>query len=712
MNDNQTPSTSGEGTPRPEEGHHSHGRRRRGFFRRRRPENQENGQHPSGEMPGHHDHDVDIIAADSRRDEDPALTPHIGDPEHADHASWDEMQERPIPYNPNNTRDAGQRRPVDTLKTYLDSKEKRDRRHYEQGRQPKVAATSWVNFWEGTGKKPTRIMPIGGLEEVGGNSMIIEYDRDIFVVDCGILFGGDDMPGVDFILPDLTYVEQNRDRFRGFVITHGHLDHIGALPHILPKLDFPPIYAPKLAIGLMKKHLEEAGLLKFAERNIHEYDETTPIVMGDFRIEGFRVDHSLPDCFGLYIQTPTAKFIHTGDFRMDSECLDEKRADLSKIAAIGDRGVDLLMADSTNALLPGWTPHEKDVVDNLEAAIAEAEGRVIITTFSTLVTRLQKIINIADKHGRKVYVNGRSMINNITLARDLGFIKFEPGAVKRVTKHMQGVPDNKVIIVTTGSQGETLAGLTRIANGSHPVLSIKESDLVIHSASMIPSNGMKFLKVVNMIARKGATIRFKLNNPTRYHTSGHGQQEDLKQMMQLTKPKHIMPLHGEYFMRQAQIRIGVDMMGIPKENAHLVENGDALELLDGQVRRIVSPLKLVDMVVEKGTVGQANDPVFQERLAMMENGVLVVMLKVDRRTRRLVSHPKIISRGFLFKSVAQERSKDLSDVVRKRYDRLLEKFSGQKKQKDMVYALRADLSRWILDKYEKSPIVMPIFIEQ
>ena len=692
----------------PNNGQNHHERPRRGFFRRR-PRHEEvnhnvarphEGPHPSAES-------IDIIAPEQGHES----LPLPQDPEKADHISWDEMRERKIPYTPNAPRHGESGRPVDTLKTYLETKDSRDARRYAEQGKPKLASTSWVNYWEGSGKKPTRVMPIGGLEEVGGNSMIIEYDQDIFVVDCGILFGGDEKPGADFILPDLTYVMENRDRFRGFVITHGHLDHIGALPHMLPKLDFPPIYAPKLAIGLLKKHLEEAGLMKFAERNIIEYDEFTPIVMGKFRIEGFRVDHSLPDCFGLYIQTPTAKIIHTGDFRMDSECLDEKRADLSKIAAIGDRGVDLLMADSTNALLPGWTPHEKDVVDNLEKAIMEAEGRLIITTFSTLVTRLQKIITLSEKHGRKVYLNGRSMINNVTLARDLGFIKFETGSVKRVTKHMAGVPDNKVVIVTTGSQGETLAGLTRIANGSHPVLAIKPSDLVIHSASMIPSNGMKFLKTVNLIARKGATLRFKLNNPTRYHTSGHAFEEDLKQMMQLTKPKHIMPLHGEYFMRQAQIKLGIGM-GIPKENAHLVENGDALELLDGQVRRIVAPLKLIDQVVEKGIIGHANDPVFQERMTMHENGVLVVMLKVDRRTRRLVSQPKIISRGFLFKTVAMERTKDLSDVVRTRYDRLLEKFSGQKKQKDMVYALRADLSRWIMDKYEKSPIVMPIFIEQ
>lgn len=706
MNENQNPQHQNGDAKRPEEGQQKPMRRRR-FFRRG-PRKEEIEQHPKGEKPGHHDHDVAIVAADKRSNEDPALKPHPGDPEKADHLSWDEMRERKIPYTPQEQKSG---RPVDTLKSYLDSKEKNDRKKYREKRAPKIAETSWVNYWEGTGKKPTRIMPIGGLEEVGGNSMIVEYDRDIFVIDCGVLFGGDDLPGVDFILPDLKYVQENRDRFRGFVITHGHLDHIGALPHLLPAFDFPPVYAPKLAIGLMKKHLDEAGLLKFAEKNIIEYDENTPIKMGDFRIEGFRVDHSLPDCFGLYIQTPSAKFIHTGDFRIDKKCMDQKKADLDKIAAIGDRGVDLLMADSTNALIPGWTPNERDVVDNLEEAIAGAEGRVIITTFSTLVTRLQKIINMSEKHGRKVYVNGRSMINNITLARDLGFITFEPGTVKRVTKHMLGVPDNKVVVVTTGSQGETLAGLTRIANGSHPVLSLKETDLVIHSASMIPSNGMKFLNVVNMIARKGATVRFKLNCPTRYHTSGHAQQEDLKLMMELTKPTHIMPLHGEYFMRQAQAEIGISV-GIPKENTHMVDNGDALELLDGKVRKIANPLKLVDQVVEKGIIGQVNDPVFQERLAMHENGVLVVLLKVDRRSRRLVSHPKIISRGFLFKTVAQQRSKDLSEVIRTRYNRLLDKFQGQKKQKDMVYALRADLSRWIMNKYEKSPIVMPIFIEQ
>lgn len=705
MNENQIPA-EGEGANRPEQGQNRPARRP--FFRRRlRPdehrhdtERAHEGPHPSAES-------IDIIAPDQARE--PLISPADQDPSTAAHPSWDELHERKIPYLSAEQR--GSARPVDTLKHYLESKDGNEQRRYEEQKVQKLSSTSWVNFWEGSGKKPTRVMPIGGLEEVGGNSMIIEYDQDIFVVDCGLLFGGKDLPGVDFILPDLSYVEENRDRFRGFVITHGHLDHIGALPHILPKFDFPPVYAPKLAIGFMKKHLEEAGLLKFAEKNIIEYDENRPIVMGNFRIEGFRVDHSLPDCFGLYIQTPTAKIVHTGDFRMDAKCLDQKKSDNNKIAAIGDRGVDLLMADSTNALIDGSTPLEADVVANLENAIRDAEGRLFITTFSTLLTRLQCIINLAAKYDKKVYVNGRSMINNITLARDLGFITFEPGAVKRVSKHMQGVPDNKIVIVTTGSQGETLAGMTRIANGDHPVLSLKEKDMVIFSSRFFPENSGKTLALINMIARKGVKVFFKLNSKIMYHTSGHGFKEDLKKMMELTKPKHIMPLHGEYFMRQAHAELGVSI-GIPPERAHMVDNGDALELLDGEVRRIVQPLKLVDQVVEKGTIGQVTDPVFQERLAMQESGVLVVMLKVDRRSRRLVSHPKIISRGFMFKEVAPQRMKELSDVVRTRYDRLLEKFSNQKKQKDMVYALRADLSRWILDKYEKAPIVMPIFIEQ
>lgn len=574
------------------------------------------------------------------------------------------------------------------------------------GYDPKNTSGFFTKEWS-----PLRVIPIGGLDEVGGNSMVVEYEDDMFLIDCGVLFANDKLPGVDYVIPDISYVLQNKHRLRAIVITHGHLDHIGALSHVLPKLGFPPIYAPKFAIGLMEKHLEEAKLKNLAGPKINRYEPGQKIVLGKITVEPFRVDHSIPDAFGLYIQTPVANIVHTGDFRMNTRKYEAGDQLYKEFAKIGERGVDLLMADSTNALVPGHVTPEDDITENLEKVIKEATGRVFIATFSTLVDRVQNIIDIAKRTNRKVYLNGRSMLNNSILARDLGYIKYQEGDLKKVSKQMTSVPDNQIIVVTTGSQGETHAGLTRIAYGSHPVLSLKQGDTVIHSARIIPENTSDVIPLINAMVRKGATVLFKLNTKLALHTSGHAYQGDLTLMMNLLKPKAVMPLHGLLFMRQAHIELAI-ATGIHEKNAHLIENGDALEISKNEVRLIHDAVSLNDIIVEKGVEGFMNDSVIDERNMMKESGVIVAILKVHKSNRRLLSSPKIITRGFTFRALAEELSRDLSRIVKEEYEKLLTGMDSPKKQKDLVAKLRIKLSRFLMSKFEKSPIILPIFIEQ
>lgn len=558
---------------------------------------------------------------------------------------------------------------------------------------------------------PLRVIPVGGVDEVGGNSTIVEHGKDLIVVDCGMLFTDSTLPGTDYIAPDLSYVQRFRGQFHGIVITHGHLDHVGALSHILPKLNFPRVYAPKLAIGIMKRQFKEKGILSQMEHKITEYDGKRPLRFGSIKIDLFRVDHSIQDGFGLYIQTPAGTMVHTGDFRIDDHCLDKNPADLRQFAAIGSKGVDLFLSDSTNATIPGVAPLEAKVVETFEEMISNAKGRVFIATFSTLSTRINEIIKIAQKQGRTVFLNGRSMIENTTLARDLGFIDFKKGTVKKLTKKVNDLPDNKILIITTGTQGEELAGLTRMAMDSHPAIGIKKGDLVIHSGRLFPETTTRVLKVINILVRKGAEVHFKFNSSKTLHTSGHAWSGDLIRMMELMKPKHVMPIHGELFMRYANKELAMSL-GVPEENGHLLDNGDCLELFQGKVKVKREFVQLKDVLVEKGREGEFNDPVVFERIAMRENGVLIIMLKVDKASRKLKSRPKLISRGFLFKASKERTTKELADKIRKIYDTHVTKSKGQRKQKDIVNKLKWELSYHLEKTFEKKPVIVPLLIEE
>ncbi|MFN7161139.1 MAG: ribonuclease J [Candidatus Gracilibacteria bacterium] len=560
---------------------------------------------------------------------------------------------------------------------------------------------------------PMRIMPVGGLDEVGGNSMLVEYGNDIAIIDYGFLFPGTELPGVDFIIPDLTYVEKNLHKLRGFIITHAHLDHIGALPHILAKLNFPPIYATKFTMGMIKKGLDEAKILKIMQPKLHIVDRDIPIQMGKITFEYFKVSHSIPDCSGVYIQTPAGTAVHTGDFKFDFNPADGGHADLEKMARIGERGVDLLMADSTNATHEGFSISEMEVVKSLEKLIVEAEGkRIIIATFSSLLGRLQQLINIAEKYDRTIFVNGRSMINNLVLAREMEVVKFKKERVRRVTANIKDTPPEKTIILTTGSQGEEMAGLTRMALGSHQHIQISREDVVIVAAKPIPATGndRKLVNVINFITRREAKVICTFNNTALLHTSGHAFRGELRMMMKLMKPKNIMPIHGELFMRVAHRQLGINL-GIPEKNAHLIDNGEIMEILNGQVTKSTDKIKLLDQISDNGMIGAINDPIIMERLTLMEEGVVTVLFKVRRSDRTLLATPKIISRGFVLRAGLQRIYDELEKSAKNSYEKLLKRSMQQDKRKDIIHLLKAELSRFLVQKFDKKPLIIPVIIE-
>ena len=425
------------------------------------------------------------------------------------------------------------------------------------------------------GGKKLRIIPLGGLEEVGKNIMALEYDNDIVVIDAGMSFAGPEMLGVDFIVPDISYLESRKKKIRGILFTHGHLDHIGAIQYVLPKLGNPPVYANKLALGLIKSRLKEFSLDKSAKLNL--VNETTKLKLGEFEIEFFRVNHSIPNSMGVYIKSPVGTAVHTGDFKFDHSPAIDKPTDFQRIAEIGKRGIDVLMVDSTNALKPGFCKSEADVAARLEEIIEKTKGRLIISSFSSLIGRINQIVNIAAKNNRKVFLSGRSMVENVKIAEELGYATYPKGTVRKMTAQVNSMPPSQVLILTTGAQGETLSALTRMSIGEHAHLKIREGDTVVISASPIPGNELAIVNVINNLYAQGA--RVITNNDMDIHVSGHAHQEELKIMHGLIKPKCYVPIHGELYMRRGHIEM-IKSVADPSMLATCLDNnGDVLEAI-------------------------------------------------------------------------------------------------------------------------------------
>jgi len=554
-----------------------------------------------------------------------------------------------------------------------------------------------------------RVLPLGGQEEVGRNMSAFFYREDIVIIDCGLQFPEMDMFGVDYVIPDVAFLEDKTDRIRGIMITHGHLDHIGALQHILPKLKFPPVYGTPLTIGLIKKRLEEFGLLNKVKLVEIKNPTTDKIKFGKyFTAEFFRVNHSIPDGVGICLNTPVGNIVHTGDFKFDFTPSDGLDADFGKIAEIGKRGVLLAFADSTNAEKPGYTISEKIVNENIEKTIEKAKGRIILATFSSLIGRIQHIVNAANRSGRKVFLSGRSMIANMEMAEKLGYLKAPQGLIRTLDKGVKinEMPANKVMILCTGSQGEELSALTRISLDEHPTIKIKDGDTVIFSSTPIIGNERSVVSVTNNLLRLGAHVI--TNKHLDVHTSGHASQEDLKLMHTMLKPKYMVPVHGELHMRYAHKAVAVSI-GIPENNVLLLDNGDVLELSpDKTVRKSKSKVRVNNIMIDGLGVGDIGASVLREREIMSENGVVMIVLRAYEKSGKLVSDPDIISRGFVYMKESSAIVADTKQVAKKAYEDLLA--SGKRDYKEVRKEVSRAVAKFIRQRIDREPLILPYTI--
>ncbi len=555
-------------------------------------------------------------------------------------------------------------------------------------------------------KQKLRVIPIGGLDEVGKNSMILEYGNDIILIDLGFQFPEEDMLGVDYVIPDISYLEGKIDRIRGIIFTHGHLDHIGAVPYLAPKLNFPMMFGTKLTMGLVEKRLEEFGTLNQAKIKVVTPNDV--LQLGPFQVSFFSVNHSIPDAVGVIVKTPAGNIVNTGDFKFDyTPSGGQKPADFAKIAGLASQNIAALFIDSTNALKPGHTITEKKIGESLEAIIKNIEGRILIASFSSQIGRIQQIVDAAKKHGRTIFLSGRSLVDNIFMASKLGYLNIPQGLVHDLRK-VKKIPDSKALILTTGSQGEDVSALTRMASEEHPVVKIKKGDTVVLSSSPIPGNERAVTTVTNNLSRLGATI---INNQIMdVHTSGHAQQEDLKLMMTLVKAKYIVPIHGEYYMRFGNKEVATSI-GYDEKHAILIENGDVLEIENGEVSYKGEKVSNNYILVDGLGVGDIGAQVIMDRQTLAENGVLIVLIPIDAQTQKLKGDIDIISRGFIYMKESEEIIAEIKQIAANSYQSIMEKRDDPKRQHVKKY-LRESIDKYVHEKIERHPLVIPVLLEK
>lgn len=544
-----------------------------------------------------------------------------------------------------------------------------------------------------------KIIPLGGLEKIGMNITAFEYEDSIIVVDCGISFPEDDMLGIDLVIPDVTYLMDNKEKVKGFFITHGHEDHIGALPYVLKDLNVP-VYATKLTLGLIELKLKEHNLLKKTKRKVVKHGQS--INLGGFRVEFIKTNHSIADASALAIHTPAGVIVHTGDFKIDYTPLFGDSIDLQRFADLGKKGVLTLMMDSTNAQRPGFTMSEQLVAKTFNNLFTENKtNRMIVATFASNVDRVQQIINTASEFGRKVVVQGRSMVNVINVASELGYIKIPENTMIEV-EQMKNYPDEKIVIVTTGSQGETMAGLSRMADSTHKTISIKPGDYIIFSSTPIPGNEKAVSKVINELSMKGAKILYQDT-----HVSGHACQEELKLMYSLLRPQYVIPVHGEYKHLKAQEKLAQEM-GIDKSNIFVLQSGNVLELSKEQ-GSIIGKVKTGEIFVDGLGVGDVGNIVIRDRQVLSENGLIIVVVGIEKYSNQILSGPDVVSRGFVYVREADDLMNKIKNVARRSVEKCIDKnISDWGKIKATI---KDDMGEFLWKEMKRSPLVMPIIME-
>ena len=550
-----------------------------------------------------------------------------------------------------------------------------------------------------TGNERVRIVPLGGLEQIGMNITAFETEESIIVVDCGLAFPEDDMLGVDLVIPDITYLQDNRDKVKGFVITHGHEDHIGALPYVLKELNVP-IYATNLTMAIIENKLKEHNLMGVTRRKVVSYGQY--INLGDFRIEFIRTNHSIADSAALAIYTPAGVIVHTGDFKVDYTPVYGDSIDLARFGELGKKGVLALMADSTNVLKPGFTMSERTVGKTFDTIFDENEkSRIIVATFASNVDRVQQIINSARKHGRKVIVEGRSMVNIINTAVELGYIQAPDNIIISI-EEMKNYSDEQIVLVTTGSQGEAMAALSRIAASIHRKVTIKPGDTVIFSSNPIPGNEKSVSKVINELSMKGAKVIFQ-----DAHVSGHACQEELKLIYSLVRPKFAIPVHGEYrhLLRHGEL---AQEMGISKENVVIMKSGNVLELKEDSAK-IVGEVQAQGIMVDGLGVGDVGNIVLRDLQHLSENGLLVVVLTMERGSGQVLAGPDIVSRGFVYVREAENLMDECLEIVNIALERLFDR--GITDWGKIKSEIKDSLNDFLWKKTKRNPMILPIIME-
>lgn len=545
-----------------------------------------------------------------------------------------------------------------------------------------------------------RIIPLGGLEKIGMNITAFEFGDSIVVVDCGLAFPEDDMLGIDLVIPDITYLKDNIKKVKGFVITHGHEDHIGALSYVLKEINLP-IYATKLTMGIIEKKLAEHNLLRSTRRKVVKHGQS--IMLGQFRIEFIKTNHSIQDASALAIYSPAGIVIHTGDFKVDYTPVFGDAIDLQRFAEIGKKGVLALMSDSTNAERKGFTQSERTVGYTFDHLFAEyKDTRIIIATFASNVDRVQQIINSAYKYGRKVVVEGRSMVNIIATAQELGYLKVPDRTLIEIDQ-LKNYPPEKTVLITTGSQGESMAALSRMAADIHRKITIMPNDTVIFSSNPIPGNEKSVSRVINELSEKGANVIFQ-----DAHVSGHACQEELKLIYSLVKPKYAVPIHGEYRHRKANAKLA-ESLGIPKENIFMLQSGDVLEVSEEEAK-VVDKVHTGEVLVDGLGVGDVGNIVLRDRQHLAEDGILIVVMTLEKGTNQLLAGPDIVSRGFVYVRESEGLMEDARHVL----EEAVSNYLGRQKNADwskIKLVVRDTMNEFIWKRTKRRPMILPIIMD-
>lgn len=550
-------------------------------------------------------------------------------------------------------------------------------------------------------KQKLKVIPLGGLQEIGKNITVFEYGNDIVVVDCGLAFPEDEMLGIDLVIPDISYLTKNREKIRGVVLTHGHEDHIGALPYMLKEINVP-VYGTRLSLGLLKYKLEEHNLLSTTELVDVEAGDT--VRLGSIKVEFIRSTHSIADAVALALHTPVGVVIHTGDFKIDYTPIQGKAFDLARLAELGKKGVLLLMCDSTNAERPGYTMSERTVGETFDEIFVNARSRIIVASFASNVDRIQQVINAAYKFNRKVAVVGRSMVNVVNVATELGYLNIPEGTLIDIDL-IDKYPSERVAIITTGSQGEPMAGLSRMAASEHKKVEIGPGDLIIISASPIPGNEKPIIKVINELFKKGADVIYEAL--AEVHVSGHACQEELKIVHNLVRPNFFMPVHGEYRHLQQHANLAAKL-GMPKSNIFMMENGRILELSHDSAK-INGTVTSGRILVDGLGVGDVGSIVLRDRKLLSQDGLIVVVITTEKESGQIIAGPDIISRGFVYVREAEDLIENAREIIKK----TLAKCENRNK-KDWAARkglIKDDLRDYLFEKTKRKPMILPIIME-